>query len=454
MKAASSTGYQGLAKRLVQRAGKRGARQAEAFIQIGRDSSCRVRDGRIEDLTQATSRGVGLRVIANNRLGFAYTSDLDPSSLDAFVDRALQLASAAAPHRHNGLPRSADLKPRAALGDLFDAEVAHLPAEWKVNVSLEIERAAKSFDRRITTFDSVGAGDHVSEVYVASSEGLADGYQGTYVFMYAVPVATDESGSLQTSYWVDYKRFLGQLESPEAIGREAARRAVRMLGAKKVPSQKVPVVFDPMMAASFVANVAAAASGDAVYKKSSILVGKLGKKVAAERVTLVDDGLLEKGLGSSPFDGEGVPTRRTGVIENGVLRSFLYDSFTARKAGTKTTGNAQRGYSSLPHIGFNNLYLEPGQLPPEEIVREVRNGFYVTAMLGHGANIVTGEYSRGANGLWIENGELAYPVQEVTVAGDLLGMMRNIDAIGNDLVFRGSVGAPTIRFAELTVSGQ
>jgi PmbA protein len=454
VKTSGSTDYEALAKRLVQRAEKKGARQAEAFIQVGRDSSCRVRDGSIEDLTQATSRGVGLRVIAKDRLGFAYTSDFDPSTLDSFVDRALQLASAAAPNKNNGLPTRKDLKPRTTIGDLFDPEVAQLPVDWKVNVSLEIERAAKAYDRRITTFDSVGAGDHVSEVYVASSEGLVDGYQGTYVFMYAVPVATDEAGGLQTSYWVDYKRYLGQLDAPEAIGREAARRAVRMLGAKKVPSQRVPVVFDPMMAASFVGNVAAAASGDAVYKKSSIFVGRLGKKVAAERVTLVDDGLLEKGLGTSPFDGEGVPTRRTGVIEDGVLESFLYDSFTARKAGAKTTGNASRGYSSLPHIGFNNLYLEPGAQPPEEIIREVKNGFYVTAMLGHGANVVTGEYSRGANGLWIENGELTRPVQEVTVAGDLLGMMQSIDAIGDDLLFRGSVGAPTIRFAELTVSGE
>jgi PmbA protein len=451
---AAATHYEALAKRLVARARKKGAQQAEAFVQIGRDSSCRVRDGQIEDLTQATSKGVGLRVIAKERLGFAYTSDFDPAALDAFLDRALQLASAAAPNKDNGLPTRRDLKPRPEIGELFDPEVANLPADWKVKASLEIERAAKGVDPRITAFDSVGAGDHVSEVYVASSEGLADSYQGTFVFMYAVPVASDEHGGLQTSYWVDYKRFLGELDTPEAIGREAARRAVRMLGAKKVKSQKVPVVFDPMMAASFVANVAAAASGDAIHKKSSIFVGKLGKKVAAPGVTLVDDGLREKGLGSSPFDGEGVPTRRTPVIEDGLLRSFLYDSFTARKAGAKTTGNASRGYSSLPHIGFNNLYLEPGARRPEEIVREVKNGFYVTAMLGHGANIVTGEYSRGANGLWIENGELARPVQEVTVAGNLLEMMDNIDAIGSDLLFRSSVGAPTIRFAELTVSGE
>jgi PmbA protein len=446
--------YEKLAKRLVERARKRGARQAEAFVQVGRDSGCRVRDGSIEDLTQSTSKGVGLRVIANDRLGFAYTSDFEAGSLDAFVDRALRLAEAAAPNKLNGLPTRADLKSRVEVGGLFDQAVASLPADWKVKTSLEIERAAKAYDPRVTAFDSVGAGDHVSEVYVASSEGLTDGYQGTYVYMYAVPVATDSAGGLQTSYWVDYKRFLSELDSPEAIGREAARRAVRMLGAKKVKSRKVPVVFEPLMAASFVGSVAGAASGDAIYKKSSIFASRLGKAVAARTVTIVDDGLLERGLGSSPFDGEGVATRRTPVVEDGVLKAFLYDSFTARKAKAKTTGNASRGYSSLPHIGFNNLYLEPGEASPEALIRDVKDGFYVTAMLGHGANIVTGEYSRGANGLWIENGELTVPVQEVTVAGNLLGMLQGVDGIASDLTFRGAVGAPTLRFAELTVSGE
>jgi PmbA protein len=203
-----------------------------------------------------------------------------------------------------------------------------------------------------------------------------------------------------------------------------------------------------------VGSIASAANGDAVFKKASIFAPLLGKRVGADSITVVDDGLLPRGLGTSPFDGEGVPTRRTPIVEKGVLKSFLYDAFTARKAGARTTGNASRGYSSLPSIGVNNLYLEPGQKSPEELIREVKNGFYVTTMLGSGANIVTGDYSRGANGLWIENGELAYPVQEVTVAGSLLQMLKDVDGIGNDLSFQGSTGAPTLRFAELTVSGE
>ncbi len=448
-----SAAHAALAKKLVQRALKRGAAEAEAFLQVGRQADVRVRDGEIEDLTQATSKGVGLRVFVKRRLGFAWTSDFDPSTLDSFVDRAIALAEASAPNPLNGLPDEPDFGKWPDVGPLFDDAVASLPPEWKINASLEMEKVVRAFDPRIKTIESVGAGESVSEVYLASSAGVHGSYRGTTVYLYAAPVATDGS-QLQTSYWYDAKRFLGDLWAPEAVAKEAARRAVRLLGATKVKSQKVPVVFDPTMAASFVGTIAAAANGDSVYKKSSFLAAKKGKAIAPATVSIVDDGLLPKGIGTSPFDGEGVATRKTAIVEKGVLRSFLYDAFTARKAKTKTTGNASRGYRSLPAIGTNNLYLEPGTRSPEEIIREVGTGFYVTAMLGHGANLVTGEYSRGANGLWIENGELTRPVQEVTVAGNLTDMLQDIDAIGRDLEFHGSTGAPTIRFKELTVSGE
>ncbi|MBK7861676.1 MAG: TldD/PmbA family protein [Archangiaceae bacterium] len=448
-----STDYQALAKQMVARAKKKGAKQAEAYIEVGRESSVRVRDGQIEDLTQATSKGAGIRVFVKDRLGFAWTSDFTTEAINSSVDRAVQLAEAAAPNKLNGLPTKKQLGAPSDVGPLFDEAVANLDPEWKIKSALEMEKAGKAYDPRVKTFDSVGAGDHVNEVYLASSEGASNGYQGTYVYLYAMPVAAD-GPQLQTSYWVDYKRFLDELDAPEKIGVEAARRAVRMLGASKVKSQKVPVIFDPMMAAAFVSGIAAAANGDAVFKQSSFLASKLGQSIAPKNVTLVDDGLMKRGLGTSPFDGEGVATRRTAIVEQGVLRSFLYDTFTARKAKAESTGNASRGYRSLPAIGTNNLYLEPGTTSPEELIKGVKNGFYVTAMLGHGANVVTGEFSRGANGLWITDGALGKPVQEVTVAGNLLDMLMAIDGIGSDLTFRGSTGAPTIRFAELTVSGE
>ena len=448
-----SAGHQALARRLVEKAIRRGASQADAFLQAGRQADVRVRDGEIEDLTQATSKGVGLRVFVKHRLGFAWTSDFNPDGLNAFVDRAIALAEVSAPNEHNGLPDAADLGAFPDVGELFDPAVANLPPDWKINAAIEMEKIVRAADGRIKAMDSVGAGEAVHEVYLASSTGVHGGYEGTSVYLYASPVATDGT-QLQTATWYDAKRFLADLDSPEQIAREAARRAVRLLGAKKVSSQRVPVIFDPTMAAGFISTIAAAANGDAVFKQSSFLAAKLGQQIAPAFVSIVDDGLMKRGLGTSPFDGEGVATRKTSIVGGGVLQAFLYDSFTARKAKARTTGNASRGYRSLPGIGTNNLYLEPGTLTPEQLIKEVPDGFYVTAMLGHGANLVTGEYSRGANGLWIHDGELTSPVQEVTVAGHLLEMLQALDGIGNDLTFRGSTGAPTIRFKELTVSGE
>jgi PmbA protein len=448
-----STSYEQLAKKLVARAKKMGAKQAEAFVQTGREATCRVRDGEIEHLTQATSKGVGLRVIVKSRLGFAFTSDFEPSGLNAFVDRAIQLAEAAAPNPLNGLPDEKELGAFPDVGALFDPEVASLAPDWKIKAALAMEKAARAVDPRIKTIESVEAGETVGEVFLASSAGVTGYSQGTSVYLYTGAVA-EADGQLQNSWWYDARRFLADLESPEHVATEAAKRAVRMLGAKKVKSQRVPVIFDPMMAASFIGGIAGAVNGDSVFKKASFLATKLEQTIAPATVTIVDDGLMPKGLATSPFDGEGVPTRRSPIVEKGVLKTFLYDAFTARKAKTRSTGNASRGYRSLPSIGTHNLYLEPGARAPEALIKDVQHGLYVTAMLGHGANMVTGEYSRGANGLWIENGELTRPVQEVTVAGNLLDMLQRLDAIGSDLTFRGSVGAPTIRFDELTVSGE
>lgn len=448
-----STNYEALAKKIVQRAIKKGAKQADAFLQVGRSADVRVRDGEIEDLTQATSKGVGIRVFVKNRQGFVWTSDFDPKALDTLIDRAIALAEMSAPNPLNGLPDARDLGKFPDVGELFDPRVANLPPDWKIKSAIEMEKIVRAFDPRIKTIDSVGAGESVSEVYLASSAGVHGSYEGTSVYLYASPVATD-GDQLQTSYWYDAQRFFEDLESPEHVATKAATRAVRLLGAKKIKSQKLPVIFDPTMAAGFIGNITRAMNGDAVFKKSSFLASKLGQKIAPAHVSIIDDGLRKRGLATSPFDGEGVPTRRTSLVENGVLKAFLYDAFTARKAKTRTTGNAARGYQSLPAIGVNNLVLEPGTQTPEQLIKSIPRGLYVTAMLGHGANTVTGEYSRGANGLLIENGELTRPVQEVTVAGNLTEMLQNLDAVGSDLTFHGSTGAPTIRFKELTVSGE
>ena len=437
-------------EQLVKLARKAGAAEAEAYAERTRDSSVRVRDGEVEELQQASSKGVGLRVISGQRLGFAYGTDFSKDGLKLLAQRAVALAKGAAKDDANALPRGKQLG-KGAEGE-YDPAIAEIAPEWKLEAARAAERGARAEDARVRKFDSTGAGDFLSESAIASSRGASGESRASYAYVYCSPVAKAD-GQLQTASWSDTRRVLKRLEDPEQVGRTAARRAARMLGARKPKTQKVPVVFDPQMAAGFIAGLSGAVNGLLVHKKSSFLGALLGKKIAPEQVTLVDDATLPEGIATRPFDGEGVTSQMTPIIEKGVLRNFLYDATTARKAKARSTGSASRGWASLPGIGTSNLYLLAGAQKADAIVRGVRNGLYVTAMLGRGADVVTGDYSRGANGIWIENGELAYPVQEVTVSGNLLEMLRGIDAVGDDLDFRSSTAAPTIRFAELVVSG-
>jgi PmbA protein len=287
----------------------------------------------------------------------------------------------------------------------------------------------------------------------ANSRGFVGSYRQSSCSLSATPVAR-EGDSMERDYWYSTARSHATLDSPLSIGRKAAERTVRRLGARKVSTQKVPVVFDAMTARSLLGEIFEAVEGTAVYQKASFLAGKLGERVAAESVTVVDDGTIPGLFGTSPFDDEGVPTRRTVVIDRGVLRSYLLNTYTACKLGLRTTGSAARGITGNASVGHGNLYLEKGGKSPEEIIRGIGKGLYVTELIGSAVNIVTGDYSRGAAGQWIENGEFAYPVSEITIASNLLQMLMDIECIGSDLEFRGSVASPTVMIREMTVSGQ
>jgi PmbA protein len=293
---------------------------------------------------------------------------------------------------------------------------------------------------------------------LANSRGFAAGYRTSYAGVSAAPLAQDANGQMQRDGWWSSARRLKDLESPEAIGQEAARRTLRRLGARRVATQRVPLVFAPEVARSLIGSVFEAASGDAIWRGASFLAGKLGEQIAAPTLTIVDDNtmLLPTGMGgfgSSPFDGEGLPSLRTVVVEKGVLRTYLLNTYTARKLGLKSTHNASRGLAGTPGIGCGNLYLEPGTLTPEQIIAEIPAGLYVTGLMGFGVNTVTGDYSRGATGLWIENGQLTHAVEEVTIAGNLAEMLKNVAAIGNDLEFRSAVASPTLRIDGMTIAG-
>ena len=259
---------------------------------------------------------------------------------------------------------------------------------------------------------------------------------------------------MQRDYWYSVSRNLSKLESPEHVGTVAAQRTLRRLGAKRVKTANVPVVFDPMVSASILEHIFEGINGDSVYRGASFLAGKLGEKIAAETVNVIDDGTILGGFGTSPFDGEGIPTRRTVVIENGVLKSYLLNTYTAKKLGMQTTANASRGLAGTPGIGPGNYFLQAGKKTPQEIIAGIPDGLYVTEFLGHGANLVTGDYSRGASGIWISGGELSYPVEEITVAGNLKEIFLNITGVGSDLEFRGAVACPTIRIDGLLVGGE
>jgi PmbA protein len=259
---------------------------------------------------------------------------------------------------------------------------------------------------------------------------------------------------MERDSWASSARSLAKLESPEEVGKKAAARVLRRLNPRKVATQKCPIVLDRRMARGFASHLFEALNGSSIYRKSSFLAGKLGEKIAVDGLTLIDDPTIPGLFGSYPFDDEGVPGRRKVVVENGVLRSYLLNTYSARKLGLQTTGNASRGLSGNASVGIGNFYIEKGELSEEEILRSVKNGFYVTELIGSGVSVVTGDYSRGAAGQWIENGELVYPVSEVTIAGNLRDMLMKIEAIGSDLEFRGSIASPTLLIGEMTVSGQ
>ncbi len=309
-------------------------------------------------------------------------------------------------------------------------------------------------DPRITNSEGGGFDAATGASVLANSHGFVGEYRRSFCAVMAIPVAKGEDGAMQRDYWSSVARTLRKLESPEEVGKKAAERTLRRLGARKVKTAKVPVVFDPLVARALLEHVFEAVNGDSIYRGASFLAGQLGAKIAGENVTVVDDGTLPGLFGTSPFDGEGVPSRRTVVVERGVLRSYLLNTYTAKKLGLETTGNAARGITGNPGIGCGNFFLEPGTRTENEIIADVKAGLYVTDFLGFGVNLVTGDFSRGASGMWIENGELTYPVEEITVAGNLKEMLNNISAIGSELEFRGSVASPAIRMEGLTVAGE
>ena len=465
--AIAATDLRQLASDVLARALKAGATDAEAVVYEGDEFSTRVRLGQVETLKESGSRAVGLRVfIASgkaNRTASTSSSDFSAESIDRLVSGAVTLARITSEDPFAGLPEEGEFGQHdVAAQHLYFDDVNLQPPADRIRIAREVEAAAMAFDTRI---QNSGGGDFdaaTSHKIMMNSRGFTGEYRRSYCGFSAQPIAHDADGKMQRNYWYSNARTTRLLEDPIAIGHEAARRALRRLGARRVPTQQAPVVFSPEIARSIIGDIFDAANGDAIYRHATFFADMLGQRVAGENITVIDDGTLvfdhpgnikTGGFGTSPFDGEGLPTRRTVLVENGILKNYVMNTYTARKLGLASTGNASRSLASNPGIGAGNFYLSPGQFSPEQIIAGVSNGLYVTETMGFGVNLVTGDYSQGAAGLWIENGELAYPVEEITIAGNLKDMYQNISAIGNDLTFRSAAAAPTLRIEGMMIAG-
>ena len=447
-----------LAADVVALAIKAGATDAEAVAREGDEFSVNVRMGEVETLKESGSRGLGLRVFLGKRSGSASTSDLTAEGIRQLVEGALALARVTEEDPFAGLPETGEF---GAVQDdlhLYYDDVYSLGGAERIEWARRVEAAALAADPRITNSDGGSFDAATGRKALANSRGFVGSYRTSYAGVAAAPLAKDADGKMQRDGWWSSARRLSDVESPESVGQEAARRTLRRLGARRVATQSVPIIFAPETARTLIGSVFEAASGDAIWRGASFLAGKLGETIAAPDLTIVDDNTMllptgVGGFGTSPFDDEGLPSQRTVVVENGVLRNYLLNTYTARKLGMRSTHNAARGLAGAPGVGCGNLYLQPGNMTKEQILGEVKAGLYVTSLMGFGTNMVTGDYSRGATGLWIENGQLTHAVEEITVAGNLAEMLRNVTAIGNDLRFRGSVASPTLRIDGMTIAG-
>jgi len=448
------TDLRNLAQEMVSRAMSGRASAAECVIAEGDEFSTLVRLGQVETLKESGSRSIGVRVFNGKRAASTYSSDFSCEGLDRMLKSALELSRITSEDPYAGLPEASQLGSLHGNLDLYHPDVYSLPGAERIAYARRAEKAAMDVDARIKNSDGGSFDAATGHKIFANSLGFLGEYRRSYCSVAAVPIAQDESGAMQRDYWFSVARSLAKLDSPENVGKIAAQRTLRRLGARKVRTAQVPIVFDPLVAASILEHIFEGVNGDSVYRGASFLAGKLGQKVAADHITVIDDGTIPGGFGTSPFDGEGVPTRRTSVIENGVLKSYLLNTYTAKKLNLQTTGNASRGLAGTPGIGLGNYFLQPGTNTPRDVIGGIKEGLYVTEFLGQGVNLVTGDYSRGASGMWISGGEFAYPVEEITVAGNLREIFFNISEIANDLEFRGPVACPTIRIDGLTVGGE
>ncbi|NOZ61495.1 MAG: TldD/PmbA family protein [Calditrichaeota bacterium] len=433
-----------LAEWLVEFSRKKGADEAEVSISQGREFDVEIRNGELENLVEAGDKNLSIRLFVDHRYASVNTDDFDRDVLSHLVERGIERARNSSQDPFSGLP---EFDPNAEIDDwkkleIYDEEITNLSPGKKISLARQTEKIAVA-DKRITNSYGSSFSDSFGEYILVNSNGFSGSFKRSR-FSLGVYLQAGEEDKRVESGWYESSRFFNDLWTPEQVANEAVHRVTRLINPRKVKTKNVPVVMEPGMAASILSFLYQCLTGRAIYMKQSFLVDKLNEQIAAAKVNIFDDGLIKRGLGSRPFDAEGVPVTKHAAVKNGVLQTYLTDVYSARKLNMKSTGNGS---------GPNNFYLQKGNFSPDEIIRSVDNGLLLTHAMGQGTNPVTGDYSRGAFGLWIENGEVAYPVAEITISGNLGTMLQSIEMVGNDLRFNRSISAPTIKIAEMTVSG-
>ncbi len=440
---------QELASRLIGRGRRMGASEVEVFIQNSRNLSVRVRNEDIETVQESASGGVGFRVIVDGAMGFSHCNDFSESSLHETLEQAIAFARLTTPDEHNSLPP--DL-PHEEVAGLYDPDIVKVSMEKKIDMALELEAQAMK-DDRITHSSGASFGEGETEVLIANSKGLEKSYRSSACSL-SVSVVAEKGDQRHTGWESSARRFFADLEPLEQIGAEAAKKAYEMLDPRMVPTQRAAVIFDPAVARSLVGGIIAAINGERVLQGASFLKDSMDERFASELLSIVDDGLRPYGLGSKPFDGEGVPAATRSLVDKGVLRAFLYNTYAANRAGVESTGNASRGgFTSLPSIGTHNLYVKAGPHRAADIIANTSKGILLKGVTGYGINPVNGNYSGGASGFWVENGRITHPVQGLTIAGSASDILNQIDMMADDLDMNRSFTAPTFRVREMQIGG-
>ena len=444
-------GFLKFAKTGLHKAKQLGADHVELFVMKSRNFEAEIKNNRIDEMKQSESSGVGVRILKDGRFGFSFSSDFRATSLDKMVMQAIT--------NSNYSDKDDTLRFPSPAGDyskpaIFDEGLSKVSLEEKLDLARETTRYAQAFDTRVKQIERSCYEDGEIELWIANSNGIYQHQAGNYCGLACLALG-EENGEMQSGYGMNSAVRYCDL-NPKDAGEMAANRAVRLIGAKQIASGKMDLVLEPLIAMQIMGIISSCFSGDAVRKKKSFLAGKIDTCVASNQLTVVDDGTLDYRLGSGSFDGEGVPTQRTILLEKGVLKQYLYDTASALKDHAQSTGNGMRGgYKGTPHIGTTNYYVEAGFMSPEQLVNEVSYGVYITEIMGaHTANIVSGDFSFGASGILIEHGTFTHPVRGITIAGNFQNLLQQINGIGNDLVFYGGQGAPTIRISDITVSGK